>query len=92
MLIFSGAFLVIMAVDWLVHENLYSMYSFFFVVIFLVARCIYVPIRQLEENDSGLFPVLNLVINALFGLLYALLSRVITSDFGTYIFRITKTR
>eukprot|EP01050_Picozoa_sp_SAG11_P022014 SAG11_NODE_4047_length_2087_cov_3.087525_2_plen_55_part_00 len=50
MLLFSGVYLAIMACDWLLNENMYTMYAFLFGGFFLVLRTLSVSLIKLTSS------------------------------------------
>ena len=65
-MILGGVFLMVLGIDWLIHENVYAMVAFLLCAAVLTARALYVPARKLEESDSELLPVCNAIICATF--------------------------
>lgn len=90
-LVIGGSFLVVLGLDWLVHENVFAMFAFLFSSTIISFRAVYVPLTGLEELDNELLPSLNAVINSVFAIYYYYVAYSVRNEFGTYIFKVTKT-
>jgi ABC-type multidrug transport system fused ATPase/permease subunit len=90
-LVLGGSFLVILGLDWLMKENVFAMFAFLFSSTIISFRALYVPLSQLKELDNKLLPTVNAAVNSVFSMYYYYVAYSVRNDFGTYIFKVTKT-
>lgn len=90
-LVLGGSFLVVLGLDWLLNENVFAMFAFLFSSTMISFRALYVPLTELKELDNELLPTVNAAVNSVFSLYYYYVAYSVRNDFGTYIFKVTKT-